>query len=68
MENHYFERFRDERLDVFQNDEYGSSDDYLQREIEFAREEDWQIEDTMEDWRFMDPDYVPSWEREEIHA
>lgn len=56
----------DSWLNVFQYDEdqeYKEEDD-VRRETEFTREEDWDIEDTLADWReFEDPSYVPSWER-----
>jgi hypothetical protein len=37
----------------------------LMLENEVTREEDWDIEDTLEDCRFEDPDFLPSWEMNE---
>ncbi|MBQ4142829.1 MAG: hypothetical protein IJD43_05065 [Thermoguttaceae bacterium] len=64
MKRIYFRDCADRWLDALVADECDEEEIFL-RETEFTREEDWDIEDTLEDYRqFEDPAYIPSWEKE----
>lgn len=57
--------FPDRWLEAFRYDGLSEYEEVeiINRETEFTREEDWDIEDALEDYRQFDvSEYIPSWE------